>query len=67
MDGRGDMETALVNKGGSVTITTPGDCQIVITRLSSMHREFLYSTRGLSPNTSHTGGTPAVCHSLFAK
>lgn len=65
MDGRGDMETALVNKGGSVTITTPGDCQIVITRLFDAPRVLVFDAWTKPQHVTHwwdPSGVPlAVC------
>ena len=42
MDGRGDRETSTVNNIGPVTITTPGDRQIVITRLFDAPRPLVF-------------------------
>lgn len=42
MDGRGDRETSTVNNIGPVAITTPGDRQIVITRLFDAPRALVF-------------------------
>ena len=42
MDGRGDRGTSTVNNIGPVTITTPGDRQIVITRLFNAPRALVF-------------------------
>ena len=42
MDGRGDRQTAPVSNIGPVTITTPGDRQIVVTRLFDAPRALVF-------------------------
>jgi uncharacterized protein YndB with AHSA1/START domain len=42
VDRRGDRETATVNNIGPITITTPGDRQIVITRLFDAPRTLVF-------------------------
>jgi uncharacterized protein YndB with AHSA1/START domain len=42
MDGRSDTGTAPLGNFGPVTITTPGECQIVVTRLFDAPRELVF-------------------------
>ena len=42
MDGRGDTETARLSNFGPVTITTPGDRQIVVTRVFDAPRALVF-------------------------
>ena len=65
MDGRSDREAALVNNIGPVTITTPGDRQIVVTRLFDAPRALVFEAWTKSEHVAHwwdPSGVPlAVC------
>ena len=65
MDGRGDREIALVNHIGAVTITTPGDRQIVVTRLFDAPRPVVFEAWTKAEHVAHwwdPSGVPlAVC------
>ena len=65
MDGRSDIETAPVNDIGPVTITTPGDRQIVVTRLFDAPRALVFEAWTKSEHVAHwwdPSGVPlAVC------
>ena len=66
MDGRSARESAPMKSIGPVTIATPGDRQIVVTRIFDAPRAIV-SRLGPRPNTSRIGGTRAVCRWRFAK
>ena len=65
MDGRGDRERAPVHNIGSVTITTPGDRQIVVTRLFDAPRAVVFEAWTKAEHVAHwwdPSGVPlAVC------
>ena len=65
MDGRSDRERALVNNLGPVTITTPGDRQIVMTRLFDAPRAVVFEAWTKAEHVTHwwdPSGVPlAVC------
>jgi uncharacterized protein YndB with AHSA1/START domain len=65
VDGRGDREIALVNHIGAVTITTPGDRQIVVTRLFDAPRPVVFQAWTKAEHVAHwwdPSGVPlAVC------
>ena len=65
MDRKGDRETAPVNNIGPVTITTPGDSQIVVTRLFDAPRALVFEAWTKAEHVVHwwdPSGTPlAVC------
>ena len=65
MDGRSDRERALVNNIGPVTITTPGDRQIVMTRLFDAPRAVVFEAWTKAEHVTHwwdPSGVPlAVC------
>ena len=65
MDGRGDRETAPLNNIGPVTITTPGDRQIVVTRLFDAPRSLVFEAWTKAEHVAHwwdPSGVPlAVC------
>lgn len=65
MDGRGVRETAAVNNIGAVTITTPGDRLIVVTRLFDAPRVLVFEAWTKAEHIRHwwdPSGMPlAVC------
>ena len=65
MDARGDRETAPLNNIGAVTITTPGDSQIVVTRLFDAPRALVFEAWTKAEHVAHwwdPSGVPlAVC------
>ena len=65
MDGRGDREIALVNHIGAVTIATPGDREIVVTRLFDAPRPVVFEAWTKAEHVAHwwdPSGVPlAVC------
>ena len=65
MDGRGDSEIAPVNNFGAVTIKTPGDRQIVVTRLFDAPRAVVFEAWTKAEHVVHwwdPSGVPlAVC------
>ena len=65
MDGRGDRKTAPLNNIGPVTITTPGDRQIVVTRLFDAPRALVFEAWTKAEHVAHwwdPSGVPlAVC------
>jgi len=65
VDGRSDIETAPVNDIGPVTITTPGDSQIVVTRLFDAPRALVFEAWTKAEHVAHwwdPSGVPlAVC------
>ena len=65
MDKKGDRGTAPVNNFGAVTITTPGDRQIVVTRLFDAPRALVFEAWTKAEHVAHwwdPSGTPlAVC------
>jgi uncharacterized protein YndB with AHSA1/START domain len=65
VNGRGHREIALVNHIGAVTITTPGDRQIVVTRLFDAPRPVVFEAWTKAEHVAHwwdPSGVPlAVC------
>lgn len=65
MDGRSDRERAPLNKFGPVTITTPSDRQIVVTRLFDAPRALVFEAWTKAEHVAHwwdPSGVPlAVC------
>ena len=65
MDGRSDRETAPVNNIGPVTITTPGDRQIVVTRIFDAPRALVFEAWTKAEHVAHwwdpSGVQLAVC------
>ena len=65
MDGRSDRETAPLNNIGAVTITIPGDRQIVVTRLFDAPRALVFEAWTKTEHVAHwwdPSGVPlAVC------
>ena len=65
MDGRSDREAAPVNNIGAVTITTPGDSQIVLTRTFDAPRALVFEAWTKAEHVAHwwdPSGVPlAVC------
>ena len=65
MDRKGDRETAPVNNFGAVTITTPGDRQIVVTRLFDAPRALVFEAWTKAEHVAHwwdpSGSPLAVC------
>ena len=65
MDGRGDRERALVHNIGPVTITIPGDRQIVVTRLFDAPRALVFEAWTKAEHVRHwwdpSGEPLAVC------
>ena len=65
MDGRSDRETAPLNNIGPVTITTPGDRRIEITRLFDAPRALVFEAWTKAEHVAHwwdPSGVPlAVC------
>lgn len=65
MDGRASRETAPVNNIGPVTITTPGNRQIVVTRLFDAPRAVVFEAWTKTEHVAHwwdPSGVPlAVC------
>jgi len=65
VDGKSERETATVNNIGPVTITTPGDRQIVITRLFDAPRALVFEAWTKAEHVAHwwdPSGVPlAVC------
>ena len=65
MDVRGDRETAPLNNIGAVTITTPGDLQIVVTRIFDAPRALVFEAWTKAEHVAHwwdPSGVPlAVC------
>jgi len=65
VDGRSDRETAPPNNIGAVTITTPGDRQIVVTRLFNAPRGLVFEAWTKAEHVAHwwdPSGVPlAVC------
>lgn len=65
MDGKDERETAPMNNIGPVTITTPGDRQIVITRLFDAPRALVFEAWTKAEHVAHwwdPSGLPlAVC------
>ena len=65
MNGRGDRETAPLNNIGAVTITTPGDRHIVVTRLFDAPRALVFEAWSKAEHVAHwwdPSGVPlAVC------
>ena len=53
MDGRGDRETAPLDSIGPVTITTPGDSQIVVTRLFDAPRAVVFEAWTKAEHVAH--------------
>ena len=65
MDGKRDRESGLVNNIGPVTITTPGDRRIVITRMFDALRAVVFEAWTTAEHVTHwwdPSGVPlAVC------
>jgi len=65
VDARGDRETATVNNIGTVTITTPGDRQIVVTRLFDAPRALVFEAWTKAEHVAHwwdpSGAPLLVC------
>ena len=65
MDGRGDRERAPLNNFGAVTITTPGERQIVVTRLFDAPRGLVFEAWTKAEHVTHwwdpSGRPLAVC------
>jgi uncharacterized protein YndB with AHSA1/START domain len=65
MDGRSDTDAAPLNNIGPVTITTPGDHQIVVTRLFDAPRALVFEAWTKAEHVAHwwdPSGVPlAVC------
>jgi uncharacterized protein YndB with AHSA1/START domain len=65
MDGRGDIERAPLNNIGPVAVTTPGDCQIVMTRLFDAPRALVFEAWTKAEHVAHwwdPSGVPlAIC------
>jgi len=65
VDRKGDRETAPVNNFGAVTITTPGDRQIVVTRLFDAPRALVFEAWTKAEHVAHwwdpSGSPLAVC------
>ncbi len=65
MGGKGDRKTALIENLGSVTISTPGDRQIVIVRLFDAPRDLVFEAWTRAEHVTHwwdPSGVPlAVC------
>jgi len=65
VDATGDRETATVNNIGTVTITTPGDRQIVVTRLFDAPRTLVFEAWTKPEHVAHwwdpSGAQLLVC------